>query len=1005
MDITEKELMQIAGWECIKKGKLLVAANSVKKVQITKDDSIPLTVTGLVIEKRKKYVCGLKFKSLEDVENLCRCSASIRFGKVCEHSIALLLSGLGKDDEGNLVNDKKFSASNDLDEQKTSTICPVIEFQFNEHAEFIVVGVRFEKRDSRLFLKTNDVDKIFGIKILENINGTLPIGLEQLFDLFEISKKKSIEVLESETGERSNLIIEDVNAKIPVILSEINRNEIAIRRTALPKHILLKNNGLGWLVNFNSMVSMEVNDGWTNEIDGVSLKPLFESLATPDDIKVSFDWLNRNYFQIIEFLRIELSGELTSKIRILAEEPEICLKIEGSLNSISVVIKFKHRIHPNLNLFAENQFIQNLGIKSIGTNVSIIESNEEDCIERTFNGMINGSENVLMFYCGKLTELMSDNAIDIDIGERFYSLIKKVNIVRPKVEITSHGTDWFEFGVNFVTEEGYSLSEEEVRQLINQGRSSKQNHSSNQIIVDYESANDLFESLSLSETEQVIHDNKTVRRVIGKEALYIRDNFLKHGLKGVDFKNPFNESFEELFIGSLKEYQRSGVIWMNERISMGCGFILADEMGLGKTVQVLALLATLNDAIENVLIVCPTSLIHNWRKEFEKFLPQLNVYIHHGNKRNSLEVKNGIIITSYATLLNDLHNFKTKGFSLIVADEASYFKNDSTKTFKALESLRANYKVAVTGTPIENDLSDLWSLMNVVNPNYLGSKESFKEKFGKLKYDDTLSQSLNKRVSPFILRRLKSDVLTELPDKVERVIYCELSRSERSFYNELLISGRDLISNLINANESYDTLQVLTLLLRLRQASCDLRLITKSDKKDFISSKMNLLKTIIRNNLQNGSKIIVFSQFVKMLKLIEGELASDGIQSYLLSGSSKIDDRNSMVTSFQDTNNEVMVFLVSLKAGGYGLNLTAADTVVHFDPWWNPAVENQATDRVHRIGQNRVVNCIKLIAANTVEEKILSLQDKKRSLINLAIDEQNPVMSGLSKDDLKFVLE
>ena len=473
----------------------------------------------------------------------------------------------------------------------------------------------------------------------------------------------------------------------------------------------------------------------------------------------------------------------------------------------------------------------------------------------------------------------------------------------------------------------------------------------------------------------------------------------------MDFKNPFNESFEELFIGSLKEYQRSGVIWMNERISMGCGFILADEMGLGKTVQVLALLATLNDAIQNVLIVCPTSLIHNWRKEFEKFLPQLNVYIHHGNKRNSLEVKNGIIITSYATLLNDLHNFKTKGFSLIVADEASYFKNDSTKTFKALESLRANYKVAVTGTPIENDLSDLWSLMNVVNPNYLGSKESFKEKFGKLKYDDTLSQSLNKRVSPFILRRLKSDVLTELPDKVERVIYCELSRSERSFYNELLISGRDLISNLINANESYDTLQVLTLLLRLRQASCDLRLITKSDKKDFISSKMNLLKTIIRNNLQNGSKIIVFSQFVKMLKLIEGELASDGIQSYLLSGSSKIDDRNSMVTSFQDTNNEIMVFLVSLKAGGYGLNLTAADTVVHFDPWWNPAVENQATDRVHRIGQNRVVNCIKLIAANTVEEKILSLQDKKRSLINLAIDEQNPVMSGLSKDDLKFVLE
>ena len=227
---------------------------------------------------------------------------------------------------------------------------------------------------------------------------------------------------------------------------------------------------------------------------------------------------------------------------------------------------------------------------------------------------------------------------------------------------------------------------------------------------------------------------------------------------------------------------------------------------------------------------------------------------------------------------------------------------------------------------------------------------------------------------------------------------------ERGVYNNLLVSGKELISNLNKSPQGNETIQVLTLLLRLRQVCCDLRLIKNTKGRSFSSSKMNVLMNLIKNSISGGSKVIVFSQFVKMLKLIEAELKNESIPSYLLDGGTKSEHRNQMVKDFQDFNNCTKVFLISLKAGGYGLNLTAADTVIHFDPWWNPSVENQATDRVHRIGQSKIVNCYKLITNNTVEEKILSLQDKKRNLINMAIDEEVPDMRGLNNEDLKFVL-
>ena len=685
-------------------------------------------------------------------------------------------------------------------------------------------------------------------------------------------------------------------------------------------------------------------------------------------------------------------------LTLLADDPKVNINVEGSLNSISISITFIHKKHPNPNFGFEKIFIENLNFFESQGDSFKNDEDQEKLIKRKYSLMLNGAEDVLYFYSSILPALIEDKNIIVNLGERFYSLTKDIGLIKPQVRMTDSSSDWFEFEIDFQSSSGDLISEDEIRKLINKGKYSKKSNSNKRLVLDKDRVDELFHTLGSTETKQRISGNKVLRSVSGKEALYIEDSLSKFGFRLPEVNNPFNEFFEKNFNGNLKPYQKEGVVWMNKRIMMNSGFILADEMGLGKTVQILALIASMNLDEEKVLIICPTSLIYNWKTEVKKFLPESSIQLYHGIDRGGVRVDSNIVISTYGTLLSDAIELSKAKFSMVVADEASYFKNDLTKTFKALESIDSNIKIALSGTPIENEISDLWSLMNIVNPNYLGSKENFKDYYVQEK------SNFRHRVSPFVLRRLKKDVLKELPDKVEKTIFCDLSLEERGVYNNLLVSGKELISNLNKSPQGNETIQVLTLLLRLRQVCCDLRLIKNTKDRSFSSSKMNVLMNLIKNSISGGSKVIVFSQFVKMLKLIEAELKNESIPSYLLDGGTKSEHRNQMVKDFQDFNNCTKVFLISLKAGGYGLNLTAADTVIHFDPWWNPSVENQATDRVHRIGQSKIVNCYKLITNNTVEEKILSLQDKKRNLINMAIDEEVPDMRGLNNEDLKFVL-
>ncbi|MFL6568056.1 MAG: DEAD/DEAH box helicase, partial [Chthoniobacterales bacterium] len=427
----------------------------------------------------------------------------------------------------------------------------------------------------------------------------------------------------------------------------------------------------------------------------------------------------------------------------------------------------------------------------------------------------------------------------------------------------------------------------------------------------------------------------------------------------------------------------------------------ADEMGLGKTVQTLAFLRALK-AGEPALIVCPSSLVTNWRNEAQRFAPDLRVLVLEGPDRHARFAEiasSNIVLTSYALLQRDAEKYRAIQFSTVVLDEAQHIKNPDTQNAQSAFALRAKHRFVLTGTPIENSVRDLWSIMNFALPGYLGSRADFRER-----YEQPLARGeapdvqrrLARRMRPFLLRRKKTDVAKELPEKIEQQVICDLTAPQRAAYDGLL---REIQSGLTSsgANDGAKRMQMLVGLLRLRQVCNDLRLV--SDKAG--SAKLELLDELLEQAIDGGHRVLVFSQFVSMLALIRERLDADKIPFAYLDGSTK--DRQGVVDRFQADAN-IPVFLMSLKAGGVGLNLSAADTVIHFDPWWNYAAEAQATDRAHRIGQTRVVTAYKLIARDTVEEKIVKLQAKKRSASESTIGSEEPLMSGLTTDDLEELL-
>lgn len=443
---------------------------------------------------------------------------------------------------------------------------------------------------------------------------------------------------------------------------------------------------------------------------------------------------------------------------------------------------------------------------------------------------------------------------------------------------------------------------------------------------------------------------------------------------------------------TLRDYQVSGFEFFKTLSDYQFGGILADEMGLGKTIQTIAFLLSNKD--KKNIVITPTALIYNWKNELEKFAPTLKVGLLHASKSEREKILDNIdnydvILTTYTTYKNDIDKYKNINFDYCIIDEAQNIKNPDAIITKAIKNVNAKVKFELTGTPIENNLMELWSIFDFIMPGYLYNKSKFKSIF--VNNDKNIIE-LKNLIKPFILRRTKKEVITELPDKIEQKIIIDLEKEHKRAYKGYV----NLITRKIKENNQ-DNITVFSYLTKLRQLCLSPELMVKNYQGK--NSKLDVLINIINDS--SDEKILVFSQFTKVLEVIGKRLNEENISYSYLDGKTSAKDRVKLVEEFNTNNNKV--FLISLKAGGTGLNLTSANIVVHFDPWWNPAVEDQASDRAHRIGQKNVVNVIKLIAKGTAEERVINLQETKKELIEDVINgnlNNSSTLKNLSKDDI-----
>lgn len=461
---------------------------------------------------------------------------------------------------------------------------------------------------------------------------------------------------------------------------------------------------------------------------------------------------------------------------------------------------------------------------------------------------------------------------------------------------------------------------------------------------------------------------------------------------------------------TLRGYQKYGFKWLTMISELGFGGILADDMGLGKTLQVIAMLLSVKERLENklsALIVCPASLVYNWEEEFRKFAPSIEVRTVTGTQSERQKLLSGkklpeVLVTSYDLLKRDIGFYENLTFDYEIIDEAQYIKNASAASSKSVKVIRSRHRFALTGTPIENRLSELWSIFDFLMPGFLYTYDRFKSDFEtaitKFK-DEDVTRQLKNMVGPFILRRLKGDVLKDLPDKIEEIRYSRFDSEQRKLYDAQVTHMKKVLES-----EEYrsgkDRLKVLAELTRIRQICCDPGLITEGYKGE--SAKRQSCIELVQSAIDGGHKILLFSQFTSMLELLEKDLNAEHIEYYKITGQTTKEERIKLVHSFNE--NDVPLFLISLKAGGTGLNLVGADVVIHYDPWWNIAAQNQATDRAHRIGQTKNVSVFKLIAKDTIEEKIIDMQNAKKDLADAILSGDSESITNMTKEQLMELL-
>jgi len=650
-------------------------------------------------------------------------------------------------------------------------------------------------------------------------------------------------------------------------------------------------------------------------------------------------------------------------------------------------------------------------------------------------GFVARSDDALQFWTEAVGSLPEE--WDLFIPDDLVDVQVRTSSLQANARVSS-GVDWLSLRLSFESE-GVAVTQEELARCLAEGRRYVRLQDGSFAKVDVEKVREVLlrqaeilatgggqgSRLPLSQAGRIQELLDQVGRANVSEGTKELFDKLAHVDEIKVVKKPRNLKAQ------LRPYQEQGFQWLSFLHEIGSGGILADDMGLGKTVQTIALLLSVKSAIEKdakdakeakeakdgakangerakrfkALIVAPTSVVTNWERELDKFAPSLSHMVWHGGDRkertDELDEAD-VVITSYALLRRDEELLAKLGLTYAILDEAQNIKNPLSATSRAAKRLRADRRLALTGTPIENRLSEIWSIFDFVSPGLLGPLDKFEERYARPidNGDQKAAKRLRATIHPFILRRTKSEVAKDLPEKIETDQFCELTGEQRNLYAAVLKEVRQQVMGEVEKQGlAKSHIQILAALTRLRQAACDPRLLgLPRDFGDEDSGKLVALRELIQTSIAGGHRVLVFSQFVSMLTLIRHAMEEDGVRYEYLDGSTK--DRMARVESFQKEDGPP-VFLISLKAGGAGLNLTAADTVIHFDPWWNPAVEDQATDRAHRIGQTKVVTTYRLIAKGTIEEKILELGGKKRELVGAVLSEDIGGAKKLTKGDLE----
>ncbi len=662
--------------------------------------------------------------------------------------------------------------------------------------------------------------------------------------------------------------------------------------------------------------------------------------------------------------------------------PEITIVLEGSLRHLEARLEFRY---DGTKASCQDGEPQRVG--DVFTSLSKEKAVIEFFLAWGFEGPAKGGrmalrdrEEILKFHA--FAELPAQWSVEK--GERFQAAAKQVVAVRPDWEWREGGRDWFSVETRYQVD-GEELPSDQVQRMLRMGSAEHAFGKGKIAVIDSEFIEEVNETLTDSEALQ---NSPGVFEINAQQAAFLKASARDFGMvvesdPVIDLDLP----------DSLRPYQETGVKWMYRLSDLEMGGVLADDMGLGKTLQTLTFISEKGG---EALVVCPSSLVSNWAAECAKWVPHLKVALHVGGKRGEIPEAD-IVITSYAILRIDGEKFQNREFEIAILDEAQQIKNPEAQISKAAHRLNAKYRFALSGTPVENSLQDFWSIMEFALPGYLGPRKPFLDRFEKplrRGADPALARRLARKVKPVVLRRLKKEVAQDLPDRIEQVRYCDLAPKQQTIYRQLLQESRSQVEA---AEDGRKRMVALTALLRLRQACCDLRLLPglKIEDKD-AGVKLDELEGLLNEAIAGGHRVLVFSQFVQLLRGIVPILLENQWDYCYLDGLTK--KRGEVVERFQE--GKAPVFLISLKAGGVGLNLTAADTVIHLDPWWNPAVEAQATDRAHRIGQKNVVTSYKLITRGTVEEKILALQEEKKKMIEAVLDGGGSLVPGLEEGEL-----